>query len=60
MLLFPRGGYQHDKPLFEGSTGASGQTQRTHLLSYSLDMPFPGREIVYMYIFTRILVWHVF
>ena len=60
MLLCPGGGSQHDKPLSEGSTGAGGQTQRTRLLSYSSDMPFPGREIVYMYIFTRICFWHVF
>ena len=56
MLLFLGGGSQHDRRLSEGSTGAGGQTQRTCLLSYSSDMPFPGREIVYMYIFTRTLV----
>ena len=60
MLLFPGGGSQHDRRLSEGSTGADGQTQRTHLVSYSSYIPLPGREIVYMYIFTRIIVWHVF
>ena len=60
MLLFLGGGSQHDRCLFEGSTGVGGQTQRTRLVSYSSDTPFLGREIFYMYIFTRILVWHVF
>ena len=60
MLLCPGGGSQHDRHLSEGSIGANGQTQRTRLVYYSSDMPFPGREIVYMYIFTRIIVWLIF
>ena len=34
ILLCPGGGSQHDKRLFEGSTGAGGKTHR---------MPFLGR-----------------
>ena len=56
MLLCPGGGSQHERCLSKGSIGADGQTQRTRLVSYSSDTPFLGREIVYMYIFTRILV----
>ena len=39
MLLCPGGGSQHDRRLSEGYTGVDGQTQRTHLVSYSLDIP---------------------
>ena len=56
MLLCPGGGSQHGIRLSKGSTGASGETKRTRLVSYSSYTPLLGREIVYMYIFTRILV----
>ena len=56
MLLFPGGGSQHDRRLSDGSTGVDEKTQRTCLVYYSSNIPLLGREIVYMYIFTRILV----
>ena len=56
MSLFPGGGSQHDIRLSEGSIGAERETQRTHLVPYYSDTPFLGREMVYMHIFTRILV----